>query len=306
MTRLGYGRGLACALAGASLWGVSGACAQFLLDGYGVTPSLVTAARALIAAALFAVLLAARHRRAVAAILGDGAAVRAVCLFGVALFLSQITFAASVGATNAGTATVLQSLGIVIIMVVSCLRARALPRPREAAGLACALAATWLIATQGDPGALRLPADGLAWGLANAVAVAFYIMYPKRLYARFGSLPVVGCGMVASAAVAVALWLAGGLWGAPPALVPLDAAGIAVLAVGVGALGTFAAFGLYLVGVAAVGPVTGGLLGAVEPASATLLAALWLGTAVSPADAGGLVLMVAMIVLVSVAPPSAR
>ena len=53
-------RGLVCALAGASLWGVSGACAQFLLDGYGVTPAFVTAARAQTAAALFGVLLAPR------------------------------------------------------------------------------------------------------------------------------------------------------------------------------------------------------------------------------------------------------
>ena len=295
-------RGLVCALAGASLWGVSGACAQFLLDGYGVTPAFVTAARALTAAALFVVLLAARYRAAVAAILRDGAARRGTALFGVALFLSQFTFAASVGATNAGTATVLQSLAVVLIMLLACARRRALPRLGDAAGLACALAATWLIATQGNPGALQLPPDGLAWGLVNALSVTFYIMYPKRLYARFGSLPVVGCGMMASAVVSLAVWALGGLWGASPSLPALDATGALVLVAGVGVLGTFVAFGLYLTGVAAVGPVAGGLLGAVEPASATALAALWLGTVVSAADGAGLALMVAMIVLVSRAP----
>lgn len=295
-------RGLVCALAGASLWGVSGACAQFLLDGYGVTPTFVTAARALTAAALFVVLLAARYRAAVAAILRDGAARRGTALFGVALFLSQFTFAASVGATNAGTATVLQSLAVVLIMLLACARRRALPRLGDAAGLACALAATWLIATQGNPGALQLPPTGLAWGLVNALSVTFYIMYPKRLYARFGSLPVVGCGMMASAAVSLVVWALGGLWGAPPSLPALDATGALVLVAGVGVLGTFVAFGLYLTGVATVGPVAGGLLGAVEPASATALAALWLATPVSVADGAGLALMVIMIVLVSGVP----
>lgn len=295
-------RGLVCALAGASLWGVSGACAQFLLDGYGVTPTFVTAARALTAAALFVVLLAARYRAAVAAILRDGAARRGTALFGVALFLSQFTFAASVGATNAGTATVLQSLAVVLIMLLACARRRALPRLGDAAGLACALAATWLIATQGNPGALQLPPDGLAWGLVNALSVTFYIMYPKRLYARFGSLPVVGCGMMASAAVSLVVWALGGLWGAPSSLPALDATGALVLVAGVGVLGTFVAFGLYLTGVATVGPVAGGLLGAVEPASATALAALWLATPVSVADGAGLALMVIMIVLVSGVP----
>lgn len=299
----GYARGLVCALLGASLWGVSGACAQFLLDGYGVTPAFVTLARALIAAALFAALLAARHREMTAAILGDRGALFRVTLFGVALFLSQFTFAASVAATNAGTATVLQSLGTVFIMLISCVRARMAPRPREVAGLACALAATWLIATQGDLGALRLPVDGLAWGLANALSVTFYIMYPRRLYARFGSLPVIECGMAASALVSAVIWLIGGFWGAPPTLPALDGAGVAVLVAGVGVLGTFVAFGLYLSGVAVVGSVVGGLLGAVEPASATALAALWLGTALSGADVAGLILMTAMIALVGAAPP---
>ena len=295
-------RGLVCALAGASLWGVSGACAQFLLDGYGVTPTFVTAARALTAAARLVVLRAGRYSAAGAALLRGGAARRGAALFGVALFLSQFTFAASVGATNAGTATVLQSLAVVLIMLLACARRRALPRLGDAAGLACALAATWLIATQGNPGVLQLPPDGLAWGLVNALSVTFYIMYPRRLYARFGSLPVVGCGMMASAAVSVGVWGLGGLWGAPPSLPALDATGALVLVAGVGVLGTFVAFGLYLTGVATVGPVAGGLLGAVEPASATALAALWLGTVVSAADGAGLALMVAMIVLVSRAP----
>lgn len=299
----GYGRGLVCALAGASLWGVSGACAQFLLEGYAITPAFITATRAVIAAVLFAVLLTVRYREQASALLRDRVARRGTALFGVALFLSQFTFAASVGATNAGTATVLQSLGIAFIMVIACVRGRKAPCPRETAGLVCALAATWLIATQGDVGALRLPVEGLVWGLVNALSVTFYIMYPRRLYARFESLPVIGCGMAASAIVSVAVWLAGGLVGAPIALPALDAAGMLVLVAGVGVLGTFVAFGLYLRGVAAVGPVAGGLLGAVEPASATLVVVAWLGTAMSVADVAGLALMVAMIVLVSAAPP---
>ena len=64
-------------------------------------------------------------------------------------------------------------------------------------------------------------------------------------------------------------------------------------------VGTFAAFALYLHGVSIVGSVKGSLLGAIEPVSATLFSALWLGTAFSGADWAGFVLMIAMIFLVT-------
>ena len=84
----------------------------------------------------------------------------------------------------------------------------------------------------------------------------------------------------------------------------MDAAGWLALVGGVGVLGTFAAFGLFLYGVSLVGSVRGSLLGVAEPAGAMIIAAMWLHTPFSAADWAGLVLMAAMIVLVSRADPS--
>lgn len=39
---------------------------------------------------------------------------------------------------------------------------------------------------------------GAAWGIANGLSVAFYIMYPKKLFARWGSFSVTGIGMFIS------------------------------------------------------------------------------------------------------------
>jgi drug/metabolite transporter (DMT)-like permease len=64
-------------------------------------------------------------------------------------------------------------------------------------------------------------------------------------------------------------------------------------------VGTFGAYGLFLHGISLVGPVQGNMLGAAEPVSATVLAALMLGTAFSWADWAGLALMVATIFLVA-------
>lgn len=293
-----FGLGVVCALAGASLWGFSGACAQFLLNGYGMDPSLLTAVRMLGAGAVFIVVLAVGQRKTLSSMLSERRTLRQLAAFGIALYLSQVTYTIVIGYTNAGTATVLQMTGTVFVLLYASAKARSLPRLREAAGVAVALAATWLIATQGDPGALSLPLPGLLWGLANGLAVAFYLVYPRRLFDRWGSFASTGVGMLAGGVAACAACAVLRLGGAQPALPVLDGAGCAVLAVFV-LVGTFAAFALYLHGVSVVGSVRGGLLGAVEPVSATVVSALWLGTAFTGADVAGMALMIAMVFLVT-------
>lgn len=306
LLRRRHAKGVACALVGAGLWGFSGACAQFLLGNYDITPSFITAVRMLGAGVLFLLVLAVRSRAQLAAMLSERSSVAQLVVFGaVGLFLCQITYAVVIGYTNAGTATVLQSTGIAFVMLFTCLFARKLPRAREAVGLVAALVATWLIATQGDPRALSMPLAGLMWGIANGLSVAFYIMYPKRLFARWGSFAVTGVGMFVGGVAATIVLLAGAAWGQPAALPHLDAAGVAVLAV-IAAVGTFAAFALYLHGVSIVGSVQGSLLGAIEPVSATAFSALWLGTAFSGADWVGFILMIAMIFLVTAEKPGQK
>ncbi|MFR8300055.1 MAG: EamA family transporter, partial [Gordonibacter urolithinfaciens] len=134
---------------------------------------------------------------------------------------------------------------------------------------------------------------------ANGLSVAFYIMYPKKLFAEWGSFAVTGIGMLVGGVAAALVWLAGGVaGGAGLALPTLDAAGFLVFGLII-VVGTFAAFALYLHGVSIVGSVKGSLLGAIEPVSATAFSALWLGTAFSGADWAGFVLMIAMIFLVT-------
>lgn len=294
-----FWRGVVAALIGGAMWGFSGTCAQYLYQHYEIDPLFITWVRMLGSGILFLILLAFTQRGKLRAIAGDRRELGRLALFGIAgLFLCQFTYTTSVNATNAGTATVLQSLNTVFILAATCLMMRRAPRAMELGGLALALVATWLIATKGNLTALMIPPAGLAWGLINAASCTFYIMYPKHLFARWGSLPVTGIGMLIGGIAAVAIWGLGGLWGAAPVVPQLGLDGVLVLAAIV-VVGTLAAFGLYLHGVSIVGSVKGGLLGTTEPASAMVFAALWLGTMFTWADWIGLVLMMAMIFLVT-------
>lgn len=292
-------KGALCTLAGAVLWGFSGACIQQLTSTYAAQPVFITMMRTLGAGVLIVAWLLVRERDVLARMLRDRTALARLVFFGCAgLFMCQVTYAIVIDYTNGGTATALQGLNVAFIVIATAIIRRALPRRFEVAGMCTALVATVLIATKGDMGMLAIPLPGLVWGIISAGSVAVYTMYPQRLFKQFGSLPVTGVGMLIAGVFSLALFACGGLWGVSPELPALDAYGLAVLA-GTVFLGSAAAFGLFLHGVSIVGSVKGSQLGAVEPVSATLFSWLWLGTSFTWADWVGLALMVTTVFLVT-------
>lgn len=303
--------GIISTLVGASLWGFSGSCSQFLMENYAISTLFITMARMVGSAALFMVVILVRHRAAIGEILADRWALRRFILLGAfGLYLCQLTYLMAISYTNAGTATVLQALNIVIIMVATCLIVPRLPRAVELAGLVFALVSIVLIATQGDFGKLHLAPAGLFWGLVTAFCAAGYSMLPGPLHKRWSSVVVVGGGMFTGAIAAAAIWLLAFAFpgidefisqgnAVGTALIPsLDAIGvIALLTVVV--VGTFLAFFLFLHGLSIVGPVQGSQLGAIEPVSAMVFSVLVAGSVFSVHDWLGLVFMVATILLVA-------
>ncbi|MCI8341266.1 MAG: EamA family transporter [Eggerthellaceae bacterium] len=295
--------GIAFTLLGGALWGISGTSVQFLTTAGGAPPALVTFMRVLLGGGLFFLFLLARKPGVVRAMFTDPRTVGSLLLFAFALYSNQLCYAQTVQITNAGTATVLQMLGSVFIMLFVCITGRKLPRAKELAGLIIAIVATLLIATQGDFSTLSIPLDGLLWGIGSGATTALYIIAPKRtgLFDRFGSMPAVGAGMFLSTLFAVPGYLAQGGTFASAATV-LGGFGWfewAVFLVGLVIVGTIGGYGFYLHGVSVVGSVRGSLLGAIEPVSATAIAALWLGTAFTGFDLAGMVLMCAMVALMA-------
>lgn len=293
--------GVACALLGGAFWGFSGSCAQFLLETYGIDPLFMVVFREIGASVILLALVAVRYRASFAAMLHTRGQFVRVIVFGAALFLCQITYVVAIDHSNAGTVTVLQSANVIIIMVLACLKSRTLPFLAEFLGLVAAVVATWLIATGGDASTLVLPLPALLWGLGTAVTAAIYTMYPQKLFARWGSLCVTAGGMATGAIISICVAGARGVSGNPIPLAQMDATGWFVLVL-IAAVGTFGAFALFLHGVSIVGSVTGSLLGCIEPVSATIVSAVWLGTVFSGADLVGLVLMIGSVFLVTLAP----
>lgn len=278
---------------GGVCWGFSGTCGQYLFSRFDVSTLWLTCLRLLAGGVIMLALAAVRHRRELRNIWrcpGDAAMLVAYGLFG--LMMCQYAYMTSISYSNAGTTTVLQTLSLVIIMLLTCLRLRRRPNRVETIALLLALFGTFLLATGGDPAHMVLSPQGLFWGLATAVAATVYTLLPRRLLSRWNREVVNGWAMLIGGAV---VNLGARSW---TFQVDLPFRGwLAVCAIVV--FGTVLSFTLFMQGIRDVGPVKSSMLASTEPVSATVFSAVWLGTAFSTVDLLGFVAIIATIFLLA-------
>lgn len=286
-------RGIVATLVGGTFWGLNGTISKWLMDTYAIDPLWLVCLRELTACWLFlaAAAVTTRGREQLAGALGSPRALaQIVGVSFAAILFSQVAYLEAIDWTNSATATIMQSLGMVLVLAYVCLRMRRTPRRREILGVCLALAGTYLVATGGNPGQLNLPPEGLAWGLGCAAAAACLSILPAAPMARWGNFAVNGLAFLFSG-VALSAWYRP--WEHMPAL---DGLAIAVLVACV-VVGTFGAYALYLQGVKDAGSMRASLLGTIEPVTATIASVVWLATPFSPAEIVGFVLIIVMVYL---------
>ncbi len=285
------GRGILFTAIGACCWGFSGTCAQLLTSTYGIPVSWLITVRMCAGASLFLVVCLLKNWRSFRAALRDTRSLLHMIVFGLlGVLLTQFSYITCISYTNAGIGTVLERLGLIIVLFYICITVRRLPRVREALGVLLALAGVFLIATHGSFEALAIPPEGLFWGCMTAVAMACYTLIPVKPLAKWGSFIVTGIAM-STAGITSAIMLQP--WNLD---VSVSSEVIIVVAVMV-VVGTFAAYLFYLQGVRDAGSMRAGLIGCLEPVSAIVISALWLHTPVSLFDIVGTVLILSMVAL---------
>jgi drug/metabolite transporter (DMT)-like permease len=208
------------------------------------------------------------------------------------LMFCQFAYLSAIANSNAGTATVLQYLSPLFIMLFVCITKKRLPRFKETLCIILAVSGTFIIATGFKLTSIAITPKGLFWGVMSALSVVIYTIQPSRIIEKWGSITVVGYGMFIGGIV---LSVAGRVWRYGCVL-----NGYGFLSLGcIIIIGTVAAFTLYLQGVKEVGPVRSSMLASVEPVTATLFSALWLGSSFSPADIVGFALILATVFILA-------
>lgn len=88
----------------------------------------------------------------------------------------QFVYYKAVAVINAATATILQFLSPVFIVVHTMLRERAVPRCADLIAVLVALVGIFLLVTGGQPTYLAISPAAFFWGLATGMVAAAYVL----------------------------------------------------------------------------------------------------------------------------------
>lgn len=286
--------GIIFALLGGIFWGFSGTCGEFIFKNYSISPTWLCSVRILTAGLILLAISFIKYRQQLFALLKNWRDMLQTVLFGIfGLLMSQFCYLTAISYSNAGTATVLQYLGPVMIMLVTCLARKRLPRISELFALVLALGGTFLIATHGDARSLSITPQALVFGLLAALALVFYTMLPVGIIGKYGTIPVIGCGMTVGGIVLLPIVRP---WSYE---ISLDFGGVAALAALI-LVGTVLAYSVYLMGVEYAGAVKASVVSSVEPISAALFSAIWIGNDFAIPDIIGFTAIISAVIILSI------
>lgn len=273
-------------------WGLSGTSGQYLMV-HGISALLLTNLRLLIAGGILMLLAYATAKDRILAFLTDRKSLLSLLLFAlIGLFLNQFAYLTAIQETNAGTATVLQYVCPVGILIYSCIKDKVAPTLGEIVSIILAIGGTFLIATHGQLDQLSMTPSGLFWGLFSALTYAMYIILPIALIKKWGSSLVIGVGMVIAGLVALPFT------GVLEANIPTSLDFLLAFA-GIILIGTVFAYTAFLKGASLIGPVKSSLLASIEPISAVFFAFLIMNEQFYPIDFLGMAMILFAVTLIS-------
>ena len=285
--------GIILTLLGATLWGVSGTSVQFVGNFRNMNLEWLLTMR-LITAGLLTVLYGwIRQGNTIFNIFRNWRDTLGLIIFGVfGMALCQYTYFRSIVIAGAGIATVLQYLAPSMIIIYLLVRYGKRPSTGEIISVILALAGTICLMGNNGFSFESFRSDVLFWGLLSAVGVAVYSVSPVRLLATYGTIPIVGFGMLLSGLVAAALFQQSHSYATWDVWTVVGCFNVVFL-------GTIVSFNAYLEGVKRIGAVSGSILSSIEPISATFVGWALLGNQFNWVGILGMAMIIATVIIIA-------
>lgn len=286
-----FKKGVLFTATGSIGWGISGVCSQFLFSNYGFSPSFLTASRMFFSGIVLLVLSFLTGKNNLFDILKNKKDLLSLLCFAFCgLLFCQYTFFAAVNFSNSATATVMQSLNVVIMSLWISFTEKTAVTKKQILSLLLAISGTFLITTNGNISSLNISSKAVIFGICSAIGVVSYTLLSRNIIKKYGNILVTGWGML----------IGGTVFGLATKsnYIPLNLNFQALIIVAVIILiGTALSFSLFLSGVKYIGPVKATLIGCLEPASATVLSAAVLKTSFGASEFIGFCAIIATVFL---------
>jgi drug/metabolite transporter (DMT)-like permease len=287
--------GYTLTLLGGLLWAVGGSCGQRIFQVHNLTSDWLVPIRIIIAGTILLVVSFAKHgSKDVMAVWKDPRDTKDLILFTLlGAGASQYTYYTCIQYSNAAFATVISYIFPALILLYGIFRSKRPPKLYEVVSVILVTLGAFTCTTHWNLGSMSVSSTAILFGVLSAVASAYNTVKPQKLLKTYPLLSIMGWSMSLSGLILLIICRP---WTIPVTLNLELLLLLTILIIG----GTICAFCFFQAGVRIVGSLAGGVLAAVEPVGAVLIAVLFLNVSFTVEDFTGFVLILATIPLIAI------
>lgn len=278
-------RGMLLASLASSLWAISGISGEILFKKFNFSSDWLVSTRTLISGILLFLIVIFIEKKSVLKPLKNKRDCAGIILFGTAgMYLVQYTYFKTIELSNVSFATILQFTAPFFIFIYESIKNKKFPAVSTIILLFMTILGVVFIATKGNFSNLFISLEALLLGVISAIMIAFYSTYPKKLLKKYGSITVVGWGMIIGSIISNVIhpiWKIEGNVNAKSMIQVI----IVVI------LGTSIAYLIYIASLNYISSSLAGILTAFEPVLAAILSVAIFGLKFSFIEIVGFILV---------------
>ena len=278
-------RGMTLASLASSLWAVSGISGEILFKKFNFSSDWLVSTRTLISGILLFLIVIFIEKKSVLKPLKNKRDCAGIILFGTAgMYLVQYTYFKTIELSNVSFATILQFTAPFFIFIYESIKNKKVPAVSTVILLFMTILGVVFIATKGNFSNLSVSLEALLLGVISAIMIAFYSTYPKKLLKKYGSITVVGWGMIIGSIISNVIHP---IWKIEGNVNTKSMIQVIIVVI----LGTSIAYLIYIASLNYISSSLAGILTAFEPVLAAILSVAIFGLKFSFIEIVGFVLV---------------
>ena len=264
-------RGMTLASLASSLWAVSGISGEILFKKFNFSSDWLVSTRTLISGILLFLIVIFIEKKSILRPLKNKIDCAGIILFGTAgMYLVQYTYFKTIELSNVSFATILQFTAPFFIFIYESIKNKKVPAVSTVILLLMTILGVIFIATKGNFSNLSVSLEALLLGIISAIMIAFYSTYPKKLLKKYGSITVVGWGMIIGSIISNVIHP---IWKIEGDVNTQSIIQVMIVVI----LGTSIAYLIYIASLNYISSSLAGILTAFEPVLAAILSVAILG-----------------------------
>lgn len=278
-------RGMLLASLASSLWAISGISGEILFKKFNFSSDWLVSTRTLISGILLFLIVIFIEKKSVLRPLKNKRDCAGIILFGTAgMYLVQYTYFKTIELSNVSFATILQFTAPFFIFIYESIKNKKIPAISTVILLFMTILGVVFIATKGNFSNLSISLEALLLGVISAIMIAFYSTYPKKLLKKYGSITVVGWGMIIGSIISNVIHP---IWKIKGDVNTQSIIQVMIVVI----LGTSIAYLIYIASLNYISSSLAGILTAFEPVLAAILSVAIFGLKFSFIEIVGFVLV---------------